>query len=46
MKFDNSRFLNEFLENVVSYYSIYLFSKNNSGFVTRIFMNVLGAKLD
>ncbi len=46
MKFDNSRFLNEFLENAVSYYSIYLLSKNNSDFVTQIFMNVLDAKLD
>lgn len=41
MKIDNSKFLNEFIENAISYYNIYLLMQNNSDFVSKIFMNVL-----
>ncbi|MFV0519932.1 MAG: hypothetical protein ACK5LY_06605 [Lachnospirales bacterium] len=45
MKIDNSKFLNEFLENAVEYYSAYLNSINNQDIVSEIFVNVLDGRL-
>lgn len=45
MKVDNSRFLNEYVENALSYYSAYLSSKDNKDIVSDIFSNIVESKL-
>ncbi len=45
MKIDNSRFLNEYVENALSYYSAYLSAKDNKDIVADIFTNVVESKL-
>ncbi len=45
MKIDNSKYLNEYVENALSYYSAYLSTKDNKDIVSQIFVNVFESKL-
>lgn len=45
MKLDNSRFLNEYIENALEYYIAYLNADNSKDIISEIFVNVVESKL-
>ncbi len=45
MKLDNSKYLNEFVENAISYYSLHLGVENNKDIVAEVFSKIFDSKL-
>ncbi len=46
MKLDNSKTRSEFLEKAIEYYVVFLCTEDNKDIISKIFMNVMDAKLN